>query len=379
MGLRTRVARRAVRSAHVLVVEVPGHWLTRVCVERAVRERGWHPALSPADADLLLVCGTPGAEIAPLVERVWEQMPGPRARSVVTAPSEAIAALDRAEETLLDPQIQRADAHGRPIEPDLEHDDSDHEGMDHEGMDHGDMDHGDMDMAPGGIALAEGGEDRDGLEMDVLHMSLGPILAQWPAGLVLDCSLQGDVIVDAEATLLPSGPANEQNFGEMAPATAASVRLDNAGRLLALAGWADAAMRAQRLRDDLLREDDPRALGSDLELLRRRVARSRLLRWSLRRIRVIGVEELADREWPRWWAGDVHDRLLSTLDRAAASLRAGRENAQDSADTDSTRVPVVGTLEALPQLVSGLDLATARLVVASLDLDPVGMDEVQHV
>ena len=226
MGLRTRIAQRAVRSAHVLVVELSGHWLTRVCVERAVRERGWHPALSPADADVLVVCGTPGAQVAPLVERVWEQMPGPRARSVVTAPSEAIAALDRAEETLLDLQIQRADAHGRPIEPDLEHDDGHHEGMDH----------GDMDMAPGGIPLAEGGKDRDGLEMDVLHMSLGPILAQWPAGLVLECSLQGDVIVDAAARQLPSGPANERDCGAMEPATAAAVRLDNAGRLLALAG-----------------------------------------------------------------------------------------------------------------------------------------------
>lgn len=373
MGLRTRIARRAVRSAHVFVVEMPGHWLTRVCVERAVRERGWHLALSPADADLLLICGTPEAEVAPLVERVWEQMPGPRARSMVTASGEARAAVDRAEETLLDPQIQRADARGRPTEPDLEHDDGDHEDMGHEGMDHSGM-----DMAPGGIPLAEGGEDRDGLEMDVLHVPLGPILAYWPAGLVLDCSLQGDVIVDAEATQLPSGPSSEGDRGAMAPATVAAVRLDNARHLLALAGWTDAAMRAQRLRDDVLRADDPCALRADLDLLRRRVGRNRLLRWSLRRVRVIGVEELTGREWPRWWAGDVHDRLLTTLDRAAASLRAGQGDAQDRANEDSSSGPVGGTLEALPQLVSGLDLATARLVVASLDLDPVGTVEVHR-
>jgi hypothetical protein len=30
---------------------------------------------------------------------------------------------------------------------------------------------------------------------------------------------------------------------------------------------------------------------------------------------------------------------------------------------------------ALPELVTGLDLATARLVVASLDLDPAGVPE----
>src|SRR5699024_5964325 len=65
--------------------------------------------------------------------------------------------------------------------------------------------HGGMDMAPGGIPLAQGGEDRDGLEMDVLHLALGPVLPFWPAGLVLRCSLQGDVVVDAEAAVIDGG------------------------------------------------------------------------------------------------------------------------------------------------------------------------------
>src|SRR5699024_11402590 len=70
-----------------------------------------------------------------------------------------------------------------------------HGGMDHSGHgSHGGMDHsghsghgghGGMDMAPEGISLAQGGQDRDGLEMDVLHLPLGPVLPFWPAGLVL--------------------------------------------------------------------------------------------------------------------------------------------------------------------------------------------------
>lgn len=69
-------------------------------------------------------------------------------------------------------------------------------------MDHGDMDHGDMEMAPSGIPLAEGAQDRDGLEMDVLHLGLGPVLAHWPAGVRLRCVLSGDVVTEATVALL---------------------------------------------------------------------------------------------------------------------------------------------------------------------------------
>ena len=215
MGMTSLAAKRSVRSAHVLVVEVPGHWIARVGVERAARERGWHRALSPADADVLVVCGEPVGELADVVDRVWEQMPGPRTRVEVADPEQADAALDRAREALLDLPAMREDARSRATEPktdqgdmddgDMDHGDMDHGDMDHGDMDHGDMDHGDMEMSPGGIPLAEGGEDRDGLEMDVLHVPLGPVLPHWPAGLVLRCTLQGDVIVSAEAEQLAPG------------------------------------------------------------------------------------------------------------------------------------------------------------------------------
>ena len=57
MGLTTWIGRSSTARARVLVVEVPGWALTRVATEQAVGARGWRPALSPADADVLMVCG----------------------------------------------------------------------------------------------------------------------------------------------------------------------------------------------------------------------------------------------------------------------------------------------------------------------------------
>lgn len=74
----------------------------------------------------------------------------------------------------------------------------DHEG--HEMRSGHDMHSGHgMDMAgPGGVALASGAPDRDGLEMDRLHVQLGPVLASWPAGLVVWCTLAGDVVTQVD-------------------------------------------------------------------------------------------------------------------------------------------------------------------------------------
>ncbi len=261
--------------------------------------------------------------------------------------------------------------HGDMDHGDMDHGDMDHGDMDHGDMDHGDMDHGDMDMSPGGIALAEGGDDRDGLEMDVLHLPLGPVLPHWPAGLVLRCSLQGDVIISAEAEQLDADtPGRHEGPGGLA-VRGAAVRLDNAARLLALAGWQDAASRAERLRDAVAADETAAGLRREAEALRRRVARSRLLRWSMRGVRPVPADELAEQRWPQRWSGDVHDRLLATLDRALAMLSGD----DDGAQRDEAAVDVTATL---PVLVEGLDLATARLVVASLDLDPAGIAEAAH-
>ncbi|MEO7753643.1 MAG: hypothetical protein ABIS35_09540, partial [Terracoccus sp.] len=139
---------------------------------------------------------------------------------------------------------------------------------------------------------------------------------------------------------------------------------DEVATLLALAGWADLHAEAVRTRDAFL--TDPQQAASRLAHLDRRLRRSRLLRWSLRGLGV--VTDDAAKELPPRLTGDAHARLLAQLDRA-----------RDAADADFAEEPT-GDLPALAaRLVVGLDLAAARLVVASLAVrtDVVGAEAVE--
>ena len=370
MGLTRALAHLAVNSTRVLIVEAPGHWLTRVELEQQMALRGWHAAWTPANADVLAVCGVPGPELAELAERLWEQMPGPRTRVDVASPTVVGSALEDAATLLLDTPYHRADAEERTQEPRIpkDHGQMDHEGMDHEGMDHEGMDHeghgghGGMDMAPAGIALAQGGQDRDGLEMDVLHLPLGPVLPFWPAGLVLLCSLQGDVVVDAVASVVDgAGQAASSKEPQTPPVPASAVRCDGVMALLALAGADDAAARARRARDALVRGDQGAARDA-LERLHRTVRRSWLLRWSLRGVLVLDQFDLARHDLPEVCRGDAHDRLSSMVERLRSEVCGAAPVPEETG-----AVP----WETMSHLVTGLELATVRLAVASLNLEPV--------
>ena len=215
-----------------------------------------------------------------------------------------------------------------------------------------------MDMFPGGIPLAGGGEDRDGLEMDVLKVRLGPVLPHWPAGLVLHCSLQGDVVTEARAEVL--GGAGEAG-DEPNPRARA---LDNIVSVLVLAGWEHAAAQARRLRDAALGTGDGPVDLSGLVQLQRRVRRARVLRWSLRGLRPLTEEEVCHQGLPADTAGDTFDRLVRMVDRSATG-------------TGLDDRPAVRA-EHLGRLVVGLDLAAARLVLASLDLHGLRAGQSQH-
>lgn len=352
MGLSGVLARLAVRATQVLVVEVPGHGRTRMEVEHQLLRRGWRPAWTPADADVLAVCGAPGPDLSELVGRLWEQMPGPRVRIDLTSPHAVGAALDDAATRLLDTPQHRRDARERAQEPQISED-----------MDHGEMDHGEMDMAPEGIPLAEGGEDRDGLEMDVIHLPLGPVLPFWPAGLVLSCSLQGDVVVEAEASVIDPEDLGAGTDGpRSAPVPAAVVRCDQVMGLLALTGAEDAAASARRTRDALLRGDQDAARDA-AERMRRTIRRTPLLRWSLRGVLPLDPSDLERHGLPRSCRGDAHDRLLLGVERIRAE--AGGTEPVPADEDDEGAVP----WEVLPALVTGLELASVRLAVASLEID----------
>lgn len=378
MGLRNVLARAAVTRCHVFVVEAFAGGGSRMAVERFIADNGWVEALSPGDADILCICGEVPDDQADAMERLWDKLPGPRNRTVVTRPEHAGRALEGCGTDLLDVDGQiRLEAERDATEPEPDdgkddgdgnsHTDMDHEGMnhsgkedgdadtqmnmDHGGMNHEGMDHGGMEMPmPGGIGLAGEGRDRDGLDLDALKVPLGPYLPFWPAGLVLHCELQGDVVFAADAEYAFGQPTGGPR-GPSGTERAALVRQsDLVSRLLHLAGAARQAARVRGVRDAALD-------GAALDECRRSLAAAgtRLRRdWLLRRT-LQGVGRIPQGGKP-WELGgtDAWDRLLAMLDGTGAG----------------TATPGGVPLGVLPGLVRGLELSVVRLIVASLDLWP---------
>ncbi len=409
MGVTSQVARLATTATHVLIVEVPGWGETRMLLEAELNRRGWTSALSAADADLLAICGIPGEELGAVCDRVWGQLPGPRTRVNLTTSARISASLDAAVADLVDDPRQRHDAESRsrssvpedsppdavghdehgaheaaPADADLEDSDADmhadmdmtegadEAGMDHGGMDHGGMDHENMEMLVHGIPLAGSGDDRDGLEMDVLTVPLGPVLSHWPAGLVVECVLQGDVIVSAEARVLAAASAPTEL--EMPMADAPRQRLirlcDQAAQMLALAGWGSAARSACRVRDAVVGGVVMTDQAGALDRLRRRVERSVVLRWSLKGLTVDAASGGADPlavsgDEP---SGDIRLRLIGWLREASDLADTGQFRVQPLTGAEAVR-ELQNRLAALPELLRGTDLATARLLVVGLGLD----------
>ena len=391
MGVADWIAGVGTRRVHVLVIETPGSSLLRMRAQAAIAARGWVEATSPADADALLVCGQPIGPLPDLIDAVWEQIPSPRHHVTLTQSGTLAEFLDGIPVALRDERVQRADARDRPRHrpmlpdegmpetttvdtsdmPEKHHSGTETEtpvkdGAMHEdgpdkisssdsGMDmdmHMDMD---MDMSgPAGIPLAEGSQDRDDLEMDATHLTLGPILTAWPADLVLHCTLHGDVVTDARAErLTPGAPSTEQ------PATAAQL-CDAAARLLSIVGWDPVARQADRLRNDIVSGVALHDVSRRLIHLTGRIRRSRTLRWALAGIHAPGAES-------------ARERLLTWLLTAQESLTA--EEGRPS------QVPAGGLAVSeadIQRAVLGQELATVRLIVASIGAGTSRMAEAGH-
>lgn len=254
-----------------------------------------------------------------------------------------------------------------------------------------------MEMAtPYGLPMPRRGEDRDGLTLDQLRVSLGPFLADWPDGLSVRLLLNGDVIQQAAVDAPPAHTEPVEVFwaqpwaraaageavttGEAARRRAAA-HLDSLGRLLAVVGWPSQAVTARRLRDDLLDGAPAAALAARLERFTRRIGRSWTLYWLTRGMGPLtaGEAEAAGVSGPaaraggdvparyRQWLSDVRrdvERLedRSRLDPEAQEGPRGR--------WDAERPPSAALRAVLPRLLNGAELAAARIVVASLDPDP---------
>lgn len=240
------------------------------------------------------------------------------------------------------------------------------------------------------LPMAERGDDRDGLKLDVLHVPLGPALQDWPAGLVIHLTLQGDVVQVAEVAAveetaggssfwdepwLRAASGERVSTGE-AERRRAACHLDSVGRLLAVAGWESAADQARALRDQVLAGAAGDELAPRFARFARRTGRSRTLRWMLGRVGVID-RATADRHGLTGPAarhlGDASARLTGWLDEIGRALaRADDPAPLDGADGPRGpigRWPSAAVLAVLPELLEGAELSEARLTVASLDPD----------
>jgi hypothetical protein len=392
----TGLLRAGAARPHVLVAAMPGGAAVRLAAEEQLRRRGWPAALSPADADMLLVAGAPAADIAASVETTWAAVPAPRVRAIVTSPGEVAAALDAAQAELATGAPQWLPAGDSAVLPGGDGGAASGPGGSHgaHGMaSHHDMSEMDMGM-PGGLPMAERGEDRDGLKLDRLHVPLGPVVPDWPAGLVVRLILQGDVVQHAEAGAMGlvegagsfwTEPWRRAAAGEpvtvgVAARRRAAAHLDSLARFLALAGWDDAATAARLLRDDALGSRPVSSLGLAVRRLAIRVARSRVLAWSTRGTGMLQPDEAAAAgvTGPAWRAGgDVTARYRCWC-RELAGLAAAFEDDGPLDPTalepprgrlDGAQAPSASLLAVLPQLLEGAEFAAARLIVASLDPD----------
>lgn len=455
MELTRALLRLAAARPHALLAVAPSATAVRLAVERSLRERGWPLAASPADADLLVVCGRPGAQLASVIDELWQQIPQPRRRVEIADPAETDKLLERtlrrspdAAGRLLtmsgsgqggangedgDSRDQSADPHrGRDrdspageqdgVGAHAEHgrvgghpDAGDHvdqgdgahnqhrdsggrepsEGVDAHGA-HGSGEHAGHGEGAvvAGLPLASRAFDRDGLKLDQLHLPLGPILADWPSGLVVRAAMQGDVIQGAEVFVVDEQKGTEtapfwdepwlraaagELVGEAEAARRrAAAHLDSLGRLLAVAGWQEGAMAARRLRDQLLGGVCLGSARSFFARLERRVRGSRLLGWQLAGLGRLEHESALAHGvgGPVLRAdGDVRARLLCWLDETREAIGALDSSAALEPPFEGPRGPLDGEppsralLDVLPELLIGCELAGARLVVASLDPD----------
>ncbi|MEW1814568.1 hypothetical protein [Streptomyces diastaticus] len=409
MELRSALRQAALARPAVLTAVLPGATRARLAVERELGDRRWPHAPSPAAADLLVLVGSPREEAPAWLDGTWTALAEPRALVRIDDPPGARAALDAGHAALLrgaaGPERQRArkdpgpyvPGNGGPVRDDgRTPGPTGHHGG-HDRADGSAAHSHDTPALISGLPLAERADDRDGLRLDRLHVPFGPVLPDWPAGLVLRLALQGDVVQEVtgvevvEAAPAPRPPFWDEPWRQAAAGAPVSrgaaarrrcaAHLDSLGRFLAVADWPDAAAGARRLRDAALAGAPARELVHAVERQTRRVARSRTLRWLTSGIGVLPREQAlaAGIGGPALAAdGDAWDRTVRWLTEAARSAAAcddRRPLAPD--DPAGPRGGLAGRcppsralLDVLPPLLRGAELAAARLTLASLDPDP---------
>lgn len=392
MELRRRLARTALARPGVLLVVCPGATRERLAVEAELARRAWPCVAGPGQADLLVIAGAPAIAGDDWAGGIWSAIPAPKALVLVLDAEHVTQVLDQgltdlARGGIPEPTSPKVDRHGPEASP------SHHDHHSQAGHEMAVVD---------GLPMAERADDRDGLRLDRLHLPLGPVLSEWPAGLILRLSLQGDVVQEATVKSVASPPSTRPPFwnepwlraaaGERVSEGDAARRLcaahlDSLGRFFAVAGWDDMAARARYARDRALAGARSGELCSLVRPLIRRAERSRTLRWLTSGLGVLLAEHASHFgvTGPAMAAGgDVHSRMLVWLDEVGRSAATCDDEAPREVTPvigprgklDSAVPPSQGLLDALPCLLAGAEFACARIILASLDPD---LDELPYV
>lgn len=426
MGLRERLASLAAGAPlPVFAIAGPG-------AREAVQDLRLEPSIrlvdSPAAAMVLLVAGAMPESLAEPLLRLHDMMPHPRATAWWPLGAARASWVDRfpgctiVDAPLANPlkEIQRALLSGRrPSEPPIlpNEDPAPWRGVGPYGQGGTGMTGG----TPYGRPMAELAADRDGLRLDALPLRVGPFFPRFPAGLALDLSFAGDIVLSlaepANPFAAPAAAADGQPGPLLAPflralsepVSIAELELARAqSHLRWLAGALVAVelhalgLRALRLAHGLA----PASRG-ELEALARLLPRTGVFTWSARGVgripaealaglgvgpvaRAAGLREDLRLDDPAYRAlgfepvvhngGDAAARWRQRLAEAAQSLDlAARAGARVSSVTGAVESPR-GRLDPggdasgrllplLPGLLQGIEWGDAVTTLVSLDLD----------
>jgi len=270
---------------------------------------------------------------------------------------------------------------------------------------------------PYGRPMAELGPDRDGLQLDVLPLRVGPFFPRFPAGFSLDLKLAGDVVVEAVPGPTPYAGASVPPRPGLSPFVRALsepvsiVELEMARAREHLRWLADALMahelrtlgvRVLRLAANVQPGDGPavRRLGRVLAL-------TQVLTWSTKGVgrftgekvaglglgpvsRAAGIAEDLRTDDPGYrglgfepvvqQGGDASARWRQRLEETVQSLDlAGRANGTRTEPADrvesprgrleASSTPAARLLPLLADLLQGLEWGDAVTTLVSLDLD----------